>query len=456
MIRVLSATGFLGYGFNKSVFFDSIKHNRPDVIAVDASSSDPGPFYLGSGEPLCPKGAIKEDLMALVEAAVEHNVRVIIGGACGSGENRSLDWMLGIIKEISEERNYNFDVAVIRSNISKEHIHKQLEKTKIESLAPQFGDLTHEMVDASEAIVAQIGPEPFIEALKTDAKMIIAGRAIDNAMFAALPIAKGYDEALAWHMGKTLECAGMVAVPTGIFNSIYGEIDEDSFTLYPADPKIRCTMESVVSHSLYERDDPYIECVPGGVLDLSDCKFEQLTDRSVRVKGSKFTKKPYFVKLEGAAKVGYRSITIWGVRDPILIKEIDYVLEKTRELVKDQFKRYLTDDDYKLNFYLYGKNAVMGEREIVKETKSHELGIVAEGIGKTQGIARDISYYAYGAFQHLDYPGILCTGANVAIPFSPPDIDMGAAYEFNIYHLMPADPVELFKPVIKTFGRGEK
>ena len=98
----------------------------------------------------------------------------------------------------------------------------------------------------------------------------------------------------------------------------------------------------------------------------------------------------------------------------------------------------------------------MGEREIVKETKSHELGIIAEGIGKTQEIARDVSYYAYGAFQHLDYPGILCTGANVAIPFSPPDIDMGEAYEFNIYHLMPADPVELFRPVIETFGRGEK
>lgn len=456
MIRVLSPTGFLGYGFNKSIFFETIKQNRPDVIAVDASSSDPGPYYLGSGEPLCPKGAIKEDLVALVQAAVEENIRVIIGGACGSGEERSLDWMLNIIEEIAQERNYKFDAAIIRSNISKELLHKKLGEGPIESLAPQFGNLTHEMVDASEAIVAQIGPEPFIEALKTDAKMIIAGRSIDNAMFAALPIYKGYDEALAWHMGKTLECAGMVSVPTGIFNSVYGEINEDSFTLYPADPKIKCLTESVVSHSLYERDDPYTECVPGGLLDLSECTYEQLTDRSVRVKGSKFEKRPYKVKLEGAAKVGYRSITIWGVRDPILIKEIDYVVENSKRLVKEHFARTLKDSDYRLNFIIYGKNGVMGDREIVEQTQSHELGIVAEAIADTQEIARDISYMAYGAFQHLDYPGIHCTGANVAIPFSPPDIDMGAAYEFNIYHLMPTDPISLFKPVIKTFGKGDK
>ena len=46
--------------------------------------------------------------------------------------------------------------------------------------------------------------------------------------------------------------------------------------------------------------------------------------------------------------------------------------------------------------------------------------------------------------QHADYPGILTTAGNMAVPVSPFGIPVGPAYRFSVYHLMPvADPLEV-------------
>ena len=56
-------------------------------------------------------------------------------------------------------------------------------------------------------------------------------------------------------------------------------------------------------------------------------------------------------------------------------------------------------------------------------------------------------------FLHLRYPGILCTSGNVAHPFSPDTMPAGAAYEFNVYHLLPVDdPCELFPIEMRQVG----
>ena len=39
-------------------------------------------------------------------------------------------------------------------------------------------------------------------------------------------------------------------------------------------------------------------------------------------------------------------------------------------------------EDYKLVFQVIGKNAVMGEREPVKEVLTHELGIIMEAVAR--------------------------------------------------------------------------
>ena len=47
--RILSTTAILGYGFPEKSFEEGLKRN-PHLIAVDAGSTDPGPYYLRSEE----------------------------------------------------------------------------------------------------------------------------------------------------------------------------------------------------------------------------------------------------------------------------------------------------------------------------------------------------------------------------------------------------------------------
>ena len=47
--RILSPTAILGYGFPAESFRRGIQR-QPHLIACDAGSTDPGPYYLGSGK----------------------------------------------------------------------------------------------------------------------------------------------------------------------------------------------------------------------------------------------------------------------------------------------------------------------------------------------------------------------------------------------------------------------
>lgn len=94
-----------------------------------------------------------------------------------------------------------------------------------------------------------------------------------------------------------------------------------SFEIVPTDPAAKCTPTSVAAHTLYEKSRPDILSGPGGWLDLTESKYEQLDDgRTVRAWGGKYLKsvengKPYQVKLEGARNVAYRSMYVGSIRD---------------------------------------------------------------------------------------------------------------------------------------------
>jgi hypothetical protein len=60
---------------------------------------------------------------------------------------------------------------------------------------------------------------------------------------------------------------------------------------------------------------------------LSECSFEQLTDRRVKVAGARLIEaKDYWVKLEGARCAGYRTVSIAGIRCPTMIADINNIL----------------------------------------------------------------------------------------------------------------------------------
>ena len=113
--------------------------------------------------------------------------------------------------------------------MDKEFLKRSLAKGKIKTFEMAKA-LTAEDIDRSERIVAQMGMEPFIEALKMGADVIVAGRAYDPAVIAALPIMNGFDPGLAIHMGKVLECGGMAAEPSAGADCMLGTIRRRSFS----------------------------------------------------------------------------------------------------------------------------------------------------------------------------------------------------------------------------------
>jgi hypothetical protein len=242
-------------------------------------------------------------------------------------------------------------------------------------------------------------------------------------------------------MGKILECGGAAAYPRHGSDSLLGVIDGESFTVEPPNPDKICSVASVAAHSLYERSDPYRLALPGGAIDLTRTTFEQITPRAVRVRGTRFAPAPYTFKLEGVRRAGFRTITVAGTRDPILISQIDAYLENVRNRVAEVYGT----DGYRLLFHVYGRDGVMGGLETAKEIRSHELGLVIEVVADDAETSAAILALSRSAALHSTYPGRKAIAGNLAFPFSPSDLRAGEAFEFTIHHLVEVDdPLELF------------
>ncbi len=448
-LRVLSPTAILGYGFPMASFEEGMKR-KPHVIAVDAGSTDPGPYYLGAGISFTDATAVKRDLSIMIEAAMKEDIPVIIGTAGGSGGEPHLHEVVEIVKSIGAEKALSFKMAIIHAEIDKDLVAKKLAEGKVSPLHPA-PELTEEELAATERIVGQMGLEPIIKALDGGAQVIVAGRAYDPTVFAALAVKEGYDTGLALHMGKILECASIAATPGSGSDCMFGYLGEDYFKLEPLSPIRKCTTLSVAAHTLYEKTNPYVLPGPGGIIDLHDTKFEQETESMVKVSGSKFIpSEAYTIKLEGAKKVGYRTVSIAGTRDSIMISQIDEITQEVRARVKDNFSD--SDFKYHLDFKVYGKNAVMGSLEPTNEITSHEIGIVIEAVADTQQIANTICSFARSTMLHYGYNGRISTAGNLAFPYSPSDFKAGEVFAFSLYHIVEVDPYELFPIDYVTVG----
>ncbi|KAA9382358.1 acyclic terpene utilization AtuA family protein [Neorhizobium galegae] len=442
-IKVLSPTAILGYGFPEKSFAAAMLLN-PDVIAVDAGSSDPGPYYLGAGVSFTNRAAVKRDLRIMLTAARERNIPVLVGSAGGCGARPHLDWTVDIVKEVAAEEQLSGRLAVIPADVSKELLVSSMASGRLVALPP--GDpASEDDVGSSTYVVAQMGEEPLIAALQAGADVIIAGRCYDPAVFAAVPINCGFDRALALHMGKILECAAIASTPGSGSDCMIGTLDAEGFVLETVNPERVCTVSSVAAHTLYEKSDPYRLPGPGGALDLHQTKFEQLENGRVRVTGTRFIPSDdYFVKVEGARPLGFRTVSIAGARGPDFIAKVDEIIAGVRARVEDNFRQMPTGS-WELIFRTYGRDGVMGALEPQRDLTPHELGIVIEAIAKTQDDADTICSFARSTMLHFGYPGRVSTAGNLAFPYSPSDFKAGQVYAFSLYHLLKvADPVSPF------------
>ena len=446
--KVLSPTAILGYGFPERSFARGLEQ-RPYLIAVDAGSTDPGPYYLGAGKSFTSRMAVKRDLELMLGGALELSVPCIIGTAGGCGAREHVAWNEAIIREIAREQGYHFKMAVVYADVGKAEVLRALEQGRISPLhpAPQVsaGD-----VENCVRIVAQMGAEPVFKALEAGAQVVLCGRCYDPVPFAAPAIRKGFDAGLAYHLGKILECAAIAATPGSGRDCVMGTLYSEHFELESLNEERRFTPPSTAAHTLYEKSDPYFLPGPGGTLDLTQTRFEALSRGRTRVSGTRFIPAdPYAVKLEGVRHVGFRTISIGGIRDPILIRQIDPVLAQVREQAREGLG--FTGN---VLFHVYGKDGVMGNLEPEKKRLAHELGLVIEVIAKDQEEANAVCSFVRSTLLHYGYPERIATAGNLALLYSPSDIPCGEVFEFNLYHLMRInDPLELFPIEICEVGR---
>ncbi|MEW5423452.1 acyclic terpene utilization AtuA family protein [Amorphus sp. 3PC139-8] len=442
-LRILSPTAILGYGFPKASFEAGLEKN-PDVIAVDAGSTDPGPYYLGAGVSFTDRTAVKRDLRYMLVAGRARGIPILVGTAGGAGARPHLDWCVDIVREIAREDGLSGRLAVIASDIEKPGLAAALQRGDLQPLPPGE-QATAADVQASTNMVAQMGEEPLIAALEAGADVVIAGRCYDPAVFAALPILRGYPRGLALHAGKILECAAIAAVPGSGSDCMLATLDEDGFVLETLSPDRTCTVASVAAHTLYEKSDPYRLPGPGGVLDLTATTFEQLDGGRVRVAGSRFEPtSDYFVKIEGARPLGFRTVSIAGSRSPDFIANLDTIIAGVRARVSDNFTEVETGNA-ELLFRVYGRDGVMGALEPERAQSAHEVGIVIEAVSETQERADMICSFARSTMLHFGYPGRISTAGNLAFPYSPSDFKAGIVYGFSLYHLLRLqDPARAF------------
>jgi hypothetical protein len=454
-IRVLSPTGALGAGFK----IDSLRRGvarRPHVIACDAGSTDSGPTSLGSGAPKFSRDACKRDLRLLLQARQALGVPLIVGSCGTSGRDVGVDWMAAILNEIAAEEGLEMRTALIKADQSSAYVTRRWSEGRIVPLVPA-PPVTPAVIQASH-MVGMMGAEPIAAALQEGAQVVLAGRASDSALFAVVPELAGADRGAAWHAAKILECGAACAVVPAA-DALLAYVRDGHFDIEPLDPAARCTPLSVAAHTLYENGNPFLLTEPSGVIDTTDATYLAVSDRRVRVCGSRFTPAAqYSVKLEGARLAGFQTIAVGGIRDPQIIALLSELLPRARtyfdDRIADLFGGRVTPDSYEIDYRIYGRDAVLGAVEPDRGASAHEVGVLITVTASTQDVATKIATLVCHASAHLPVPGYHGIISTIAYPFSPPEIERGAAYRFTLNHVcLPDDPLEMFRTEMVEVGR---
>lgn len=445
-IKFLSLCGMLGYGYPLAGLERAL---REDIafIGVDNGSTDPGPYYLGSGKCFVKEMQIRRDLEPALLGACRKKIPLIIGSAGGSGARPHVDFFRSIVVDLARKNNLSFKMAVIYADLDKSMILDALNVGRITPCGP-VPELTEDRVNKVSNPVGQMGTEPLIAALEAGADVVVAGRCCDTAIFAALPIMRGFDPGLALHCAKIAECGALCARPVGANDSLLATIGKDYFIVEPVNPTKKCIPASTAGHSLYEQPDPNCFYEPEGKIDMNDAKFEPYGERAVKVSGTRLVPAAkHTLKLEGAELKGCRAVTIAGISDPVAIRCIDNIEAGVRSAVADNMEKLIALDEYSLIFRRYGLDGAIGRELARNPVTPDDLGLLIEVVAPTQELADTILSLARSTALHQSFDGRKATAGNLAFPFSPSDLSGGQVYEFSMYHLMEVEDQQAIFPI---------
>ncbi|KAI1759241.1 hypothetical protein GGR53DRAFT_165570 [Hypoxylon sp. FL1150] len=459
LCHIITPVGMLGYGLQEGETTAALRRfvatGVPTAMILDSGSTDSGPDRLALGTMGCPRSSYVRDLRKLLRLAHEFHVPLIFSSAGSDGSDEHLREILDIIEGLAGEEEgkdaYSFKTVGIFSGIDKALVKDRWRAGAISGCGACVPPLTEEDIDASVRVVAQMGPEPFIDAMvaNPDFDIIAGGRAYDPAPYVAYCAYLAGVDMKDWsnptvqrqlggftHMGKILECGGACAEPKshGATATVY---KDGEFIISPLTPTARCTPVSVAAHTMYEKSRPDILHGPGGYFDLNTATYEELEDkRSIRVRGSTFhftreSGNPYQVKLEAGQIIGYRSLFMGSIRDPILIKQLDSLTELVQQYAASQHDHI--PGTYTFDFHFYGKPD--GTEEVFPQ--SQEVFLIGEVLASSQELATSVAATGKIGITHGSYPGQKATSGNFAFGIGGKSvIELGSCSKFSMYHLM--------------------
>ncbi|QKH34105.1 acyclic terpene utilization AtuA family protein [Achromobacter pestifer] len=449
-MSIICPNGHLGFAPLRTESFQLGVAAGPDCIAADSGSDDVGPVPLGSDTSTSPQAWQRHDLEQMLLAARKLGVPMVIGSAGDTGSNSRVDLYVRLIKEIAAEHKLApFKIGYFYSEVDKERVRRALRDGRQVAGLDGYADLTEAELDASDRIVAVAGVHPYIKLLEAGADVIIGGRSSDAAVFAAPALHQGYDADRAYYLGKVLECASFCAEPYGGKETVMGEISAEDVRVTAMHPDQRCTIASVAGHAMYERSNPYEEFFAGGRLDMAECRYEQLSEKTARITGSRFEPAAQVrVKLEGSGKVGERYMGLCGIRDPYTIANVDRVIAWARDKVRERFG----DSGYELHYKVYGRDGVMGDLEPLRGQPGHELCVMVQGVAPTAEMAEELTLTGLRQMFYARLPDVKGTAGSVSFPLDEV-VRTSAAYRWTLNHTLPVtDAGELFPTHLTEAG----
>jgi hypothetical protein len=451
----IAAIGAVGGGVDADALSSALAA-RPRFIAADAGTTDAGAFALGTGATAFSRDAVKRDLRLMIAAGLDADVPVIVGSAGTAGADVHVDWVVGIVDEIAQELGQTLRVAAVYAEQDRSMLVERLAAGAIRPLrhAPA---LSADVLRRCARVVAMMGVEPLQQALAGGAQVVVAGRCSDAALFAALPLLHGFPAGPAWHAGKVVEC-GTMACETMGRGVMVVTLREDSFSVRPVGEGLRCTPQSVAAHALYETADPHRFAEASGTVDLSDCTYEQEDPVTVRARGSRFIEAPeQTLKLEGAELLGYEAMIVGGVRDPLIVGQLDSWLGLIDDYIRGSVARLMGVEidgrDHRLGFQVYGRDAVMGALEPAPRP-AHEVGIVCTTLAPTQEEATEMIKLCRQPLLHAPIPQWKGSITGFACLHSPAWVELGPAYGFALNHVLVPGDRDAFRLREQTVGVG--
>ena len=450
---ILVPIGALGLGIDAGDVERGIAAGA-HAIACDAGSTDSGPAYLARGVAKYSRAAVKADLAILMRAREKAGVPLLIGSCGTSGCDQALDWTRDIALEIAREHGLAPRIALLYSEQHPEQMAQAAEQGLVAPLAPML-TAQPDLFRSCERIVALMGPEPYVAALKAGADIVLGGRTTDTAVLAAVPLMRGAGAGAAWHAGKVAECGALCTLRPRE-GGVLIRVGRKRFDIEPLRPGNRCTPYTVSAHMLYENSNPFLLHEPGGVLDVSRASYTALDERSVRVTGSVFDAQPYTMKLEGAASGGWQTLMLVGIQDRRVLADIDGFLQRMHAVLTQRVQAAMGMEvgnevgnevgeaagGYHISLRPYGWNAVSGLKVPAHVAPPPEIGLMFVATASTQALATQIAKTCNPWFFHLpvvedqELP-------SYGFPFSPAEVERGQIFEFKLNHVLSvAQPLE--------------